>query len=184
MTTRASEASAAPLRRRPLDEAVTGARADDGAAAEDLLWYCRRIASRSLPAEEVADGSQALAELAIARIDATRGAASCWMYLLAAARTGVRRSLGHARAMPRRIDPPEQADLDRAIDAARLHERLAALVHRLPAGRRDVVERFYFRGESLAAIATALGSPIGTIKARLHVARQQLRVLLTDEGAT
>lgn len=168
--------------RRPLDEAIAGALEGDRPATDDLLWYCQRIAVRALASEHVADGRQALAELAMSKVDPGRGAASCWAYLLAAARTGVRRALGRRRSHFEFLDLPDQADLERVIDQARLSERLHALVRELPPKKKEVVERFYFRGESVAMIADAHGCPIGTIKARLHVARQQLRMQLRKGG--
>ena len=179
MTTTASVDAANTASRRPLDQAIAGARAADEAAADDLLWYCRRIASRSLPPQEVADGSQHLVEIALSRIDTQRGPASCWAYLIAVARTSLRRGLVRRIDTRAQLEASANLDVDRLIDEA----RLPALVAQLPALKREVVQRFYFRGESVAAIADALGCPVNTIKARLHVARQQLRVLLTrSEG--
>ncbi len=48
----------------------------------------------------------------------------------------------------------------------------------LPAMQRDVLERFFMRGESHAAIATALGIAEGRVASRICRARQRLRVEL------
>ena len=45
---------------------------------------------------------------------------------------------------------------------------------------RATLEAFYLRGESLKAMARAFGTPVGTIKRRLHVARQRLKDALED----
>jgi RNA polymerase sigma-70 factor (ECF subfamily) len=40
---------------------------------------------------------------------------------------------------------------------------------------REVLEAFYLQGQSLQEISQALDAPLGTIKRRLHTARQRLR---------
>ena len=47
---------------------------------------------------------------------------------------------------------------------------------------RDTLVAFYIRGQSLAQMAEATDAPIGTIKRRLHVARNRLRVQLEGRG--
>lgn len=120
-----------------------------------------------------------LAELAMSRLDPERGAAACWTYLLAAARTGIRRALARGSARPDgAFEPPVVAELERRLDDARFAAMLPALVQRLPPKKRQAIEKFYFEGESISSIADALGCPPSTIKARLHAARQQLRTML------
>jgi len=63
------------------------------------------------------------------------------------------------------------ADVD---DAIVVHQAIA----RLPSGQREIVERFFVRGESQAGIATALGIAEGTVASRVCRARQRLRVQL------
>ncbi len=63
----------------------------------------------------------------------------------------------------------EQRELAQAV--------VAALAELPPAGRVGVVQRYYL-GMSVAEMAAASRSPLGTIKWRLHAARQHLRPLL------
>jgi RNA polymerase sigma-70 factor (ECF subfamily) len=51
-------------------------------------------------------------------------------------------------------------------------------IARLPAGQREIVERFFVRDESHAAIAEALGIAEGTVASRISRARRHLRVQL------
>lgn len=76
-----------------------------------------------------------------------------------------------ADAPPEAADGPRDArlDVDRAVRA--LPERL-----RLP------VALFYFERLRVSEIAPLLGIPEGTVKARLHEARQQLKKELSDYG--
>lgn len=46
---------------------------------------------------------------------------------------------------------------------------------RLPTTQRDILERFFVRGESHAAIAASLGVAEGTVASRISRARQRLR---------
>lgn len=39
---------------------------------------------------------------------------------------------------------------------------------------RDTLEAFYMRGQSLVEMSDQFDAPVGTIKRRLHVARQRL----------
>lgn len=45
---------------------------------------------------------------------------------------------------------------------------------------RDTLIAFYFQGQSLKEMSARTGSPIGTIKRRLHTARHRLREELAD----
>lgn len=46
--------------------------------------------------------------------------------------------------------------------------------------RRTLIA-FYFEGHSLKEMSTTFGSPVGTIKRRLHTARNRLRTVLTEK---
>ena len=70
--------------------------------------------------------------------------------------------------------------LDTLVRAEQRAELLAAL-RRLKPLDRAALEAFYLRGESLKQMSRAFAAPVGTIKRRLHVARQRLKDVL--EGA-
>ncbi len=67
--------------------------------------------------------------------------------------------------------PGDEPALELEADAAALDGALAAL----PVAEREMLTLFYLRELSLAEIATMLSVPIGTVKSRLHRARQELR---------
>jgi RNA polymerase sigma-70 factor (ECF subfamily) len=68
-------------------------------------------------------------------------------------------------------------------DLVRAEARSAvqAGLRRLKPLDRQALEAFYLRGRSLKRIARELAVPVGTVKRRLHVARQRLKAVL--EGA-
>lgn len=59
-------------------------------------------------------------------------------------------------------------------------EQLRAGIGRLRALDRDTLTAFYFQGQSLQEMSVQFGSPVGTIKRRLHTARHRLREQLAD----
>ena len=79
-----------------------------------------------------------------------------------------RRVLGDSRPLEGETHGAEPADAFERRDSVR--HVLAALV----GVERDVLVRFHGRGESIRAIAGALGMPEGTIKSHLHRARRRL----------
>ena len=68
--------------------------------------------------------------------------------------------------------PPEE--LERAEDRRDVHAGLA----RLKPLDRETLEAFYLRGRSLLQMAREFEVPTGTVKRRLHVARQRLKEVL------
>ncbi len=67
------------------------------------------------------------------------------------------------------------------IDGDRQLAALRAAVSRLPSQQRDVVELCVYAGLDQQAAAVALGVSIGTVKSRLHRARQRLSAELSPE---
>jgi RNA polymerase sigma-70 factor (ECF subfamily) len=58
---------------------------------------------------------------------------------------------------------------------------LAALLDRLPSEQREVIELAYFAGLSHAEITQRLDVPLGTIKGRIRLALEKLRLALPDD---
>lgn len=61
---------------------------------------------------------------------------------------------------------------------------LSEAIHRLPIKQRTVVILFYYQEYSVSEIARMLGSREGTVKSRLHVARERLRGMLEKDSDT
>jgi RNA polymerase sigma factor (sigma-70 family) len=71
--------------------------------------------------------------------------------------------------------PEDHAEL------SQLRERILAALERLSPEQRAVVAMHDVEGYSLEELATILETPLGTLKSRLHRARQRLRTLLPME---
>jgi len=69
---------------------------------------------------------------------------------------------------------------DAAVERGELHERLERTIAGLEDGHREVIVMRDVEGFDCQAIAEVLGCPAGTVKSRLHRARQALRDQLKD----
>src|SRR5439155_16310301 len=81
------------------------------------------------------------------------------------------------------LDRWTEGEPDPAI-VAEEHElkiRIARAVAELPRGQRDAVLAFYLDGLTYAETASSLGIAVGTVKTRLHKARERLRAQLSSE---
>lgn len=58
--------------------------------------------------------------------------------------------------------------------------RMQAAIEQLPLNQRIVIVLYYLNDLSLQEMADTLGCPVGTVKSRLHYARENLRRLLED----
>jgi RNA polymerase sigma factor (sigma-70 family) len=74
-----------------------------------------------------------------------------------------------------------EPSLELIYETKELHRLISNAVDTLPAEHRDAVRLHYYEGLRLAEIAILVGSPLGTIKARLHHARRQLKKSLLSE---
>jgi RNA polymerase sigma-70 factor (ECF subfamily) len=116
------------------------------------------------------------------RFDSTR--ASLRTYLLAAARNlsfKQFRNAGHDVAVEELTDelrmPVGEEPLSRLLDEE-LSSEVRRAVESLPPLQREALVLFEFEELSLAEIAEVVGADTGTVKARLHRARQRLKRIL------
>jgi RNA polymerase sigma-70 factor, ECF subfamily len=113
--------------------------------------------------------------------DPSRGSAHAW--LLSMVRN---RSIDVLRARRRRpvrplaegVDPPDATDVP-AQAASNLDAASArAALDTLPPEQKQVIELAYFGGLSHTEIATQLAAPIGTVKGRIRLGLDRLRVAM------
>jgi RNA polymerase sigma-70 factor (ECF subfamily) len=107
-----------------------------------------------------------------------------WVYQIAhdRAATTARRESRSAKTLT--VDLADDAvasinEFTRRDQAAAVHRA----IDRLSAEHRAVITLRFLEDLSLAAIAEVLREPLGTVKSRLHYAKESLRRLLTEESA-
>lgn len=74
------------------------------------------------------------------------------------------------------IDGPEAA-----LEQQSEQQRVRAAVLELPADQRTALQLAFFLGLTHSEIAERLGEPLGTVKTRIRLAMQKLRVVLRDD---
>jgi RNA polymerase sigma-70 factor (ECF subfamily) len=170
---------------RVLDEyLVSLSRAGSAEALEGLArrWTPRllRYAARVLGGPDAAEAARDVVQdtwiAAIRGLQGLRDPARfpAWIYGIAtrkcadAIRAGVRRRRGDALAVLDEAGSPAGPASEDLID-------LAAAIRGLPPIHRAVVHLFYGEELSVDEIASALGVPAGTVKSRLHHARDTLK---------
>jgi RNA polymerase sigma factor (sigma-70 family) len=164
------------------------ARAGDADAMGELARAFRGAAVRmaaTLGADghEAEDAAQEALLLAFTRLDALREPAAFPGWLQALVRTAV-----HRRARRRRpdlldapaLDLPDPPDPRTPAPGERLasdevREAVREAVRGLSPALQVVLERHYLEGRPVAEVAARLGLPEGTVKRRLHDARERLR---------
>jgi RNA polymerase sigma factor (sigma-70 family) len=87
----------------------------------------------------------------------------------------VRQLRAYARVVPDPAAPDIGDGVAERIDAAAAGRRAALAVADLPAEQREVLLLVAWAELDYAGIASALGVPPGTVRSRLHRARQRLR---------
>lgn len=105
------------------------------------------------------------------------GAFRAWLYRIA--RDGASRELRKRRQPPGRVEEMEVADS--TVDDQFSAEEQALVreaIDRLPAEQREVVLLRFMEGMSYDEMASVVGCQIGTIRSRLHYAKQTLRRIL------
>jgi RNA polymerase sigma-70 factor (ECF subfamily) len=101
-----------------------------------------------------------------------------WFY-----RIVVNRSIDYRRTAERSsstAEPLAVAEGSLDLDDRELHIVLAEQIAALPVAERAALVLRYYLDLDEASMAVVLSCPVGTVKSRLHRARQRLRVSLTD----
>lgn len=106
-----------------------------------------------------------------------------WAY-----RIVVRRCYAERRRARRSIAAIElqsrDASTDDAQGAVALHDEIERAFRALSADQRAVLVLTYYRDMSIDEVATVIGVPAGTVKSRLHYARQAMRAAVEAADRT
>jgi RNA polymerase sigma-70 factor (ECF subfamily) len=124
-----------------------------------------------------------------ARYDRSRGSVRTWVLGIVHHRAidALRRTDVHARrrasddGLEETLASPERTD----VEVARRDEASAvrAVVAELPAEQQRVIQLAYFGGYTHSEIADMLDAPIGTVKGRMRLGLEKMRVRLAPGGA-
>lgn len=143
-----------------------------------LLYYLRRLVPQEADAWDALQRTWLAVFRDVRHLKEPR-ALRAWLYRVARnqAASHVRREHRHRSRVDEEADPEGIAESDWAPtvdEAERVHAALALLS--LP--HREVVALHFLEQMPLDEIAEVTGAPVGTIKSRLHYAKNALKVLL------
>lgn len=93
-----------------------------------------------------------------------------------------RRWLAALDGIVERLITPVVASPEQAVEERELYELVHEAIGKLEVKQRATIVLFYLQDFSLAEIAEIMNCPVGTVKSRLHYARENLRrELLADQ---
>ena len=79
------------------------------------------------------------------------------------------------------LNSPAPQNVEAEVDLAQRQRRVRWAVAQLPEDQKQALGLAFFQGLSHVEIADALGEPLGTVKTRIRLAMQKLRLLLQSE---
>lgn len=102
---------------------------------------------------------------------------STWLFALSTNLycSEVRRIPAPASTIGKGLELADQAAVDGGLERRDRDRAIRDAVQRLPARYRETMILFYFHDRDIAAVASGLGVPVGTVKARLSRGRDMLR---------
>jgi RNA polymerase sigma-70 factor (ECF subfamily) len=166
---------------------------DRQAFAVLFAYYFPRVKAYLLRVGAPSNASEELAQETMLRVwrkaesyDPDAAAASTWIFVIA-------RNLridwlrGERNADRHTPDPSEEPDAPATGEAIAILQERSARVRQalgaLSAEQARIIELFYFDDHPHSEIARMLGVPLGTVKSRIRLAVQRLRVELEDLGS-
>lgn len=151
-----------------------------------LFGYLGRMGLNQAAAEDIAQETFLRAWQGLNRYDPKRAEFSTWLFTIA--RNLALNELDRAAAKKEVSSDDDLSESaagepspDQAIFSAQQRERLRKALLRLPLEDRSALALAYFQALDLASIARIEACSVGTIKVRLHRAKQKLRQLLEQD---
>jgi RNA polymerase sigma-70 factor (ECF subfamily) len=192
---RSAEAASAALRRLADEDLMHLARENDSAAFAVIYErHCdaafslafRMCAKRGLAEDVVQEAFLSLWRSG-ARYDHTRGSVRTWVLGIVHNRAidALRRNLVHDRGrvsdegIEERVEAAERTEVEVGRRDQAREIRMA--LHDLPVDQSRVIELAYYGGFTHSEIAAMLDTPVGTIKGRMRLGLQKMRVQLRPE---
>ena len=78
--------------------------------------------------------------------------------------------------------PAKGASTEDQVEQTLERERIMRALDQIPESQREVITLAYFGGFSQSEMAERLGQPLGTVKTRVRLAMQKLRLVLEADG--
>lgn len=178
---------------RPVtDEALIARVAEGDMAAMKALYTAHAESVRRFVRSRVRDEAEAADIVHDTMLNVWRGAAGfegrssvlSWMLTLARNRTvdHIRKQARVTLGEPDETIPDGGPDPEAVLGAAQDAERLRACVEELPKRQRAAIHLAFFQEMTCAEIADVEAVPEGTVKSRIHHAKQLLMRCLTKSG--
>lgn len=151
--------------------------------APRIKGFLVKSGSSSTVAEECAQDVMATLWQKAHLFDPERASVTTWIFTIARNR---RIDMARRAARPEPEDlpwgPEAEPDQQASLELAQETELLGKALARLPQAQRALIEKAFYGDLSHSEIAAETGLPMGTVKSRIRLALDKLR--LTFEGAT
>jgi RNA polymerase sigma-70 factor (ECF subfamily) len=139
-----------------------------------LIIHCQRFMGEREDAEDIAQDAFIKAFNNLPAFNPDKAKFSTWLYKIAT-NTALDSLRKQKRFVPTE-DIEQMADIAAPdYEAEETKRTIRDAVHKLRPSYRQVIEAYYWRGETYEQIANNLNIPINSVRTRLHRAKQQLR---------
>jgi RNA polymerase sigma-70 factor, ECF subfamily len=152
-----------------------------GHFAPRLKNFFMRSGAVAAVAEDLAQDTMLIVWHKAGYFDPARSSAATWIFTIA---RNLRIDLKRRQRDPRLLEEfyelaPEPMPSDHVLSAER-ETRVRVALEQLPSDQADVIRRSFFDDMPHAEIARALDVPLGTVKSRIRLAMQRLRLLVEE----
>ncbi len=146
-----------------------------------VKYFLMKAGSTATIAEDCAQDVMATVWSKAGQFDPTRASVATWIFTIARNRR-IDIARRDRRPEPEELDwmgedEPDQADVYAAAEETRV---LTAALAELPEKQRQLIQRAYYGDLTHSEIAAETGLPLGTIKSRIRLALDKLRLKLSE----
>lgn len=144
-----------------------------------LIIHCEHLVGDRDDAEDIAQEAFVKAYMQLGKFNPNKARFSTWLYRIA---TNV--AIDFLRSRKRHVDVLDietiaETTMPRIIEEERELEIIHAVEELKPPEFRQVIEAYYWRGESYQDIAKAMKTPLNTVRSRIRRAKLQLKGILS-----
>lgn len=144
-----------------------------------LIIHCEHLVGDRDDAEDIAQEAFVKAYMQLSKFDPNKARFSTWLYRIA---TNV--AIDFLRSRKRHVDVDDietiaETTMPQFIEHEREREIIQAVEELKPPEFRQVIEAYYWRGESYQDIAKAMNTPLNTVRSRIRRAKLQLKGVLS-----